>query len=100
DVRRASWSRVRRLQRLQERAQVGDLVTREADVEPAVVELDHLVDGVGRAIVEVGRARRQAAQGRPLLLRQVGELAGQDRAAEVGDLLGGAGGAAGDSEQR
>src|SRR4029078_6531045 len=79
-----------RSQRLQEGLQVGDLGRREADVEAAVVERDHLVDRISPTVVGVWRARREGPQGRSLHLGEVGALAGDHRAPEVGHLLAGA----------
>src|SRR5208283_1252907 len=80
-----------RLQRVQERDQVGLFLRRETNPEARVVELEHVRQCDGRAIVKVGSATGQAAENRALHLADIGPFAGDQRAPRVGGLYRGVG---------
>src|SRR5262245_36848042 len=79
------------LQGVEEVHEVGLLLVGQADGEALVVEVDHVQQRFGRAVVEERRARRQPAQDRPLELADVLALAGDLRAAGIGGAEGLAG---------
>src|SRR6185437_2802441 len=57
----------------------------EADLEPLIVEGDDVGQGERRPVVKIRRTRRQTTQDRPFELADVGALARDHGAAEVGD---------------
>src|SRR5262249_21341697 len=68
-----------RSERAQEGDQVGLLLVAELELEARVVEVDDVVQGRGRAVVEVRGAPRQAAEDRALHAPDVLPLAGDER---------------------
>src|SRR5215471_13551205 len=73
-----------RLERAQERDQIGFLLRREDETESSFIETYRLQQRPGRAVVEVRRARRQASKDRALELADVIELPVDERLAEIG----------------
>jgi hypothetical protein len=63
-------------------------------MEARVVEVENVREGGGGAVVEVGSASSQTSQDGALEFADVGALAGDHRAADVGDLRDHAGGVA------
>src|SRR6266436_8118632 len=72
------------LQRVHECDQVGFLVVGQQHIEALVVEVDHVQQGWGRAIVEVGRACRQPTHARDFELTQVSAFARDHRPSRIG----------------
>ena len=58
----------------------------EADVETLIIKLHDICQCGGGAVVEIRRARRQAAQDRSLQLADIGAFASDQGAAGVGNL--------------
>src|SRR5262249_4191422 len=58
----------------------------EPDMEPRLVEVDHVRQRLRASVVEVRRARCETTQDRALELRHVGEVARDQRAPGVGGL--------------
>src|SRR3569833_1062520 len=71
-----------------ERNQVGVLLARERQIKALVIKLHCIVQGLRTSIVEVGCARSEPSQNRTLDLSDVGTLAGDHCATDVGDLDG------------
>src|SRR4051812_7559613 len=67
--RLAAWGRRSRL--LQEQNQLADFFRSEANIEALIVEVDHVVERSGLAVVEVWRTRAESAQDRYLELANV-----------------------------
>lgn len=75
-------------QGVQERDQVGPFLVSEFDGEAVFIEVHHLAQVGGEAVVEVWRSRGQAAQDRALELADVDPPAREQSAAGVGRLAG------------
>src|SRR5262245_57324055 len=71
-----TWERCAGSQRVEEVHQILLLLIGKADAEALVVEVHRVHQRRRRAVVEIGRARRQAAQDRSFQLADVGALAG------------------------
>src|SRR4029079_1451034 len=71
DARASAATSNAQLERAQERLQIAPFPVGEVDVEAVLVEVDHLADVFGAPVVEVRRARGEAAQRRHAELGQV-----------------------------
>src|SRR5580692_9980209 len=73
---------------IEEGDQVLLLFRRQPHLKALVVEVHELGEVCGRAIVEVGRTRGEAAQDRALAAVEVAALSGDQRLARIGGVEG------------
>src|SRR4029077_19877755 len=71
---------------VQKGEEIGLLLRGKADTEALVVELDDVAQRGGRAVVEIGRARRKTAQDGSFDFPDIGAFAGDHGTADIGDL--------------
>src|SRR4051794_34155900 len=76
----------KRLQRLQKGDQILLFLVAETDPEAVVVEANHLVQVLRRAVVEIRRSRRERTQRRPLEAADVLPAARDEGTARIGRL--------------
>jgi hypothetical protein len=74
------------LERTQEIHEIIFLLLPEPEAEPLVVEIHHIEQGRGRAVVEIRSPRGEPTQNWAFQLPDVGALSGNQRAARIGDL--------------
>ena len=73
-------------QGIQKGYEVGLLLGAEANAEALVIELDDIGHRGGRAVVEIGRARRQATQDWSFQFADIGAISADHGAANIGHL--------------
>src|SRR5258707_1230778 len=72
--------------RVQKRHQIGLLLVGEVDVKTSIIELHDIPQGVSRTVVEIGSARRQPPQERPLHFADIAAFPGNQSAARIANL--------------